>query len=87
MSDIKKFYELVSKDESLRKELEAAIKKSACEAAAKVAAAHGFKLGGMEELDMDELSAVAGGISYVGSGKDKGDVLSTGQLKGASFTC
>ena len=31
------------------------------DAAAKVAEAHGLKLGGMEELDVDEMKAVAGG--------------------------
>ncbi len=79
MSATKEFFDLVSKDASVKAELgEASIKalvelaakkgfqddaKKALEAAAaKVAAAHGLKFGGVAELSEQELAAVAGGV-------------------------
>ena len=74
MDNLKKFAELLSADESLKKDFEAAvsgISKSDIEAytdaAVKVAAKHGITLTDkdfdieMKELSMDEMSAVAGG--------------------------
>lgn len=45
----------------IKKGLNNEAQKALTEATAKVAAAHGFKLGAMEELDEEELKAVAGG--------------------------
>ena len=70
-----KFAELLSKDEGIRKELEAACagiskddKKALAEATAKAAAKHGFTFTAeelmsseSEELSEDEMKAVAGG--------------------------
>ena len=64
----KKFAEAVSKNEAMKKELEA-LGKNDVVAVIKVAAKHGFtlteedfKAEAMEELDEDELEAVAGGV-------------------------
>ncbi len=74
MSDMKKFAELVSKDESVKKELEAALagvakddKEAFVAAVGKVAEAHGFTLtvkdytGETKELSEKEMQAVSGG--------------------------
>ena len=61
MSDIKKFFELVSQDKSVKAELQKAVSG----AVEKVAEAHGFNLK-MEEVSSEELSAVAGGNSKFG---------------------
>ena len=65
MSDIKKFFELVGKDESVKAELEHEVH----EAIARVAKAHGFNFK-MEEVSSEELRAVAGGNFAGGKGKD-----------------
>ena len=77
----KKFAEAVSKDEAMKKELEA-LGKNDVAAVIKVAAKHGFtlteedfKAEAMEELDEDELEAVAGGACHcpvVGGGTGNG---------------
>ena len=78
MSDSKKFFELLAKDNAVKAELEKAsfealkalivekgLKDDAVKAlegaTAKVAEAHGFKLGGMEEISPEEMKAVSGG--------------------------
>ena len=82
MSDAKKFFELAASDKSVQAELErasfAALKslveskglagearKVLRDAMTKVAEAHGFK-NEMEELDLDEMKAVAGGYDCTG---------------------
>ena len=84
MSDSKKFFELVAKDNAVKAELEKAslealktllaekgLKDDAVKAlegaAAKVAEAHGLKLGGMEEVSPEEMKAVAGGYDCTGA--------------------
>ena len=74
----KKFAEAVSKDEAMKKELEA-LGKNDVVAVIKVAAKHGFtlteedfKAEAMEELDEDELEAVAGGCCCAGIGGGTG---------------
>ncbi len=77
MSNMKKFAELISKDENVKKELDAALagvakddKEAFAAAVSKVAAAHGFTLtandyaGGNKELSEEEMQAVAGGVLY-----------------------
>ncbi len=82
MSDMKKFAELVSKDENVKKELDAALAgvakddtKAFAAAVSKVAAAHGFALtaedfaGEMQKLSEEEIQAVAGGsCGYTAAG-------------------
>ena len=80
-NNVKKFGELLSKDESVKKELEAALagvdkndKKAFTNAAIKVAAKHGFILTEADfeqetrELSEDEMEAVAGGGCGFGAG-------------------
>ena len=56
MSDIKKFFELACKDESIKAEL----KHELDEAVARVAKAHGFNFK-MEDVSSEELKAIAAG--------------------------
>ena len=84
MSDSRKFFELVAKDNAVKTELEKAslealkkiledkglgdeAKKALSDAMAKVAEAHGCKLGGMEEVSPEEMKAVAGGYNCTGA--------------------
>ena len=77
----KKFAEAVSKNEAMKKELET-LGKNDVAAVIKVAAKHGFtlteedfKAADMNEMNEDELEAVAGGVCvcpYVGGGTGTG---------------
>ena len=84
----KKFAEAVSKNEAMKKELEA-LGKNDVAAVIKIAAKHGFtlteedfKADDMNEMNEDELEAVAGGVCFclvggggTGNGKQCGCVV------------
>ena len=62
MSDIKKFFELLASDNSVKEELKKATEEAINEARIKVAKAHGFNISKIEELSNNELKTISGGL-------------------------
>lgn len=62
MSDIKKFFELLASDNSVKDELKKATEEAVNEAKIKVAKAHGLNISKIKELSNDELKTISGGL-------------------------
>ncbi len=62
MSDIKKFFELLASDNSVKDELKKATEEAVNEAKIKVAKAHGLNISTINELSKDELKTISGGL-------------------------